>query len=38
MSSIVLLFGLGYVFHWAYKGLDKVFYLIAESRRKNDEK
>lgn len=38
MTTIVILFLMGYVFHWFYKALDKVVYLIAESRRKKEEK
>ena len=38
MTTIVILFFIGYVFHWGYKGLDKIITLFVEAKRKREEK
>lgn len=34
MSAIFIMFGLGYVFHLAYKGVDKVVIVLIDTFRK----
>ena len=38
MTTIIILFFMGYAFHWGYKGIDKIIVLLVEAKRKREEK
>ena len=38
MITIIILFFMGYIFHWCYRGLDNVISALIELKRKRDEK
>ena len=37
MSSLIIIFLVGYAFHWIYKGLDKIFSLLSDLKRKKED-
>ena len=37
MSTLIIIFLVGYAFHWIYKAMDKIFSLLSELKRKKED-
>ena len=37
MSTLIIIFIAGYVFHWIYKGIDKLFSVLYDLRKKKED-
>ena len=37
MSTLIIIFIVGYVFHWIYKGFDRIISFVVNIKRNKEE-